>query len=165
MIQYSGLDEKSKEEVASFVGEEKYNNSYKKRWEAMVKRNNSILSWNWSAFLVNSLWVAYRKMFAIAYGYLGVYFVLNVLCGLLFDNLNISTVLDVAVWIGFPIFANIVYQQHVFKQVQKLKSVEDVQERHKQLEKKGGTSWGHMFLFLLASIAVEVVLYILFPQG
>ena len=90
-------------------------------------------SWNWSAFLVAPLWLAYRKM----YGY-GVWFLAGILL-LSLLNSQAAYYLTTIMYILFGIFGNYVYLCFIEKKVRQIGFLSG-HERSCFVAKNGGTS-------------------------
>ncbi len=54
--------------LSAFVGR-KYSTYYKAKWAGFDARHRT--AWNWAAFFAGPFWFAYRKMYAVAWIYLG----------------------------------------------------------------------------------------------
>ena len=153
------LDASTKEGLQAFVGV-KYDSRYKKRWDSMSDRHSK-LSWNWACFLFGPFWMAYRKMYKLSFGYLAVYFILELVVNMLGDGLSAIGFVDTIIWIGLTIFANYFYLVKSKNEVESRKSL-SAENRKKELSQAGGTSIGAVFAYGLASVILGSVIQIMF---
>ena len=116
-------------------GEERYivqNIGYYQRKFHKMRSGNKSTSWNWAAFFLAPYWCIYRKMYGIGAGVLGGAFVLSLL-GV------IGSVLLLAGYVVFGIFANGLYMQYVQKQNTVGSSLQEpMLTQH--IQKNGGTN-------------------------
>lgn len=149
----------SKEELfEAAVGEAKAD-YYVPRFMAYEEAGKAGLSWNWPAFLVTFPWLLWRRMWGTA----GLYFlaplVFSILIGIigafageasgaiLIGGLYIVFML--AMWIVPGMFGNAWYYAHCKSQIKEVSRREKVPaEQIAALEKKGGTSWVGLGVYL-----------------
>jgi Tfp pilus assembly protein PilE len=131
--------------------------------------------WNWSAFLVTSYWLLYRKMWVHA----AIYFVIPLLLLALFWVVGfvvgrgsgfLITLGDflylAAVFVGVPMYANALYYKHCKKMIAEVQAMtQDTQRQLDELSGKGGTSKSVVFLVMFLAIVgfVGVVAAIAIP--
>jgi hypothetical protein len=145
-----GADEETA--LNAFVGP-KYATYYRGKWAAILANKRA---WNWAIFFAGPFWLAYRKMYAYAWGYLG----LCILSDAIEHALHISDAATRFVFLGISIAmaqgGNDWYRRWTAKRISEL-GAHDVAE----LARKGGTSSGAVWLIVagfVAYIAVEVAL-------
>ena len=149
----------SKEELfEAAVGEAKAD-YYVPRFMAYEEAGKAGIGWNWPAFLVTFPWLLWRRMWGTA----GLYFlaplVFSILIGIigafageasgaiLIGGLYIVFML--AMWIVPGMFGNAWYYAHCKSQIKEVSRREKVPvEQIAALEKKGGTSWVGLGVYL-----------------
>jgi len=149
----------SKEELfEAAVGEAKAD-YYVPRFMAYEEAGKAGIGWNWPAFLVTFPWLLWRRMWGTA----GLYFlaplVFSILIGIigafageasgamLIGGLYIVFML--AMWIVPGMFGNAWYYAHCKSQIKEVSRREKVPaEQIAALEKKGGTSWIGLGIYL-----------------
>jgi type IV pilus assembly protein PilA len=85
-------------------------------------------SWNWPSFFITFLWLLYRRMYGLAFGYLILWpfaliillLVLELLLGQLAGALLYFLIAIVGQFIVAPMFANAVYHWHIKKRIETL---------------------------------------------
>lgn len=113
-------------------------------------------SWNWPCFLLGPYWLLYRKMFALAFGYI----ILNFIVTFLTES-PISLLLRIVT----AVFANGLYIHHCESKIRKIKiSYNSLDSNHyfSMLKKKGGTSIafpiGLILLTMIVTIAITLII-------
>ncbi len=122
-------NEITKSEMDLFIlkNPEYYDMKFKQMDRTVNKR-----TWNWSAFLIPVSWLLYRKMYVQA---LIMFIVRGVLAFIPFINI----ILNCAIYIGFGMYANSMYREHINKQFIEIE-LSGVENREMMIRKKGGTS-------------------------
>jgi hypothetical protein len=135
-----------------FIGPSKAN-FYLSKWE-----KDSLLSWNWPAFLFSWFWLGYRKLYSHLFILLGIFVIIDIFS---FYLGNQDSAIGMTFAILYGLFGNYFYQKHVERKIKKiLKEHGSLAERHVEITRKGGTSkWG-----ILASLGI-LVLYVLITMG
>ncbi|ADE11467.1 hypothetical protein Slit_1230 [Sideroxydans lithotrophicus ES-1] len=132
-------------------------------------------TWNWSAFLVTSYWLLYRKMWVQA----AIYFIIPLLLLALFWIVGFAVgrgsgflitlgnfLYLAAVFIGVPMYANAAYYKHCKKMIAEVQATtQDTQRQLGELAGKGGTSKSVVFLVMFLAIVgfVGIVAAIAIP--
>jgi hypothetical protein len=142
------LEEFDEEIIKSFV--QKNADYYLQKWRLMASTTSKI-SWNWSAFSFNILWLAYRKM----YFYTLFLFMISIVFSIV-PLLNFLPFL--AFWIGFGMFGNYLYAMYTYK---KLKGLELMAKDKNQLKslaiQKGGTS---TVVVIILALILSILLFL-----
>lgn len=127
--------------VANFVG----NNQpyYVTKWK-MMQKSGSKVSWNWSSFLMNTYWLMYRKLYAVA----AIKFVVDLI---LAELGTLGGVISLALWVCMGLFGNYLYFQHMEKCFREADALNEG-ERAIYLSKKGGTT--------IVPVVVMLILYV-----
>jgi Tfp pilus assembly protein PilE len=119
-------------------------------------------TWNWSAFLVTSYWLLYRKMWVQA----AIYFIIPLLLLALFWVIGFvvgrgsgflitlgNFLYLAAVFVGVPMYANAAYYKHCKKMIAEVQATTpDIQRQLGELSGKGGTSKSVVFLVMFLAI-------------
>lgn len=110
--------EVKEEELNLFAGDK--DNYYLKKWKNM-EESGKIIDWNWGAFLFQTLWMGYRKMYLYAAVFIGLLVYIDVV---LIASLHLPFQLGVDIFIGilFGIFGNRLYHKHAKKKISVIKS-------------------------------------------
>lgn len=111
--------------------------------------------WNWGAFLVPPLWLAYRKM----WGYTA-FAVVLILGAVIFDALTGNQVSGAVGAVGFTLglYGNTLYLRHVRDRVREIQSLSpDLAVQKQMLANAGGTSWIAALGVLALVVGVRVV--------
>lgn len=105
------------------------------------------------AFLFAPFYAAYRKMFGHS-----MIFLLIAVITMIMSNNSISTILVLSIYIAYGFYANKLYIKHCIKKINKItnKNTGFVDVNYACV-KKGGTSIGLVFLFLLIAIIVIAI--------
>ncbi len=150
MIVKKLLEEFDEETIRLFV--QKNADYYIAKWKIMAASGSKI-SWNWSAFLFNSWWFGYRKMYLYAF----IYILLNILSIVpLF-----GFIFWIFLWIMVGMFGNYLYAKKTYETLSILKSAySDEQIFKNMVAKEGGTTVFGVILVILVAIAVYITLLI-----
>jgi hypothetical protein len=132
---------------------------YQVKWAALeIAKNRK--SWNWAAFFFGPFWLAYRKIYVYAWGYVGLLAAAGV-CQLAFHfDDNATTPGFLVVGLVIAIQGNYLYKVHVEKSVARIVARSDPQDAAVELAKRGGTSVGAAIGLLAGMVAVAVGLAI-----
>lgn len=148
------------EDMIIYVG--KNSDFYDQKWKTAETKGTS---WNWPGFLFAIGWLGYRKMYKhvllISLFFLLIDIFLYFLdsfynIGFILESLDNGLGIGLAVFIGF--YGNILYRKHTQKNVLLIRNTEpNLKEREFQLRKKGGASWGGVFI----AIGIFLLFYFL----
>ncbi len=127
---------------------------YEAKW-ATPKFRRSKQSWNWAAFFGGELWFAYRKMYAYAWGMMGLYFI-DELCQAIFhyDGSRTLPLFCVVIPIAVGRMGNYMYKLHVNKLTAEIVATQSADYAQAELVRQGGTSIGAAFVFLVIPICI-----------
>ena len=149
-------DDPQQTELIAFVGRNaKY---FLPRWE----RAQGNYGFNWAAFFLGPLWMAYRKMYRVTAIYLGIVVLLTVAELIVFDLLlkeEMPRVVDRVITIGLAIgcgyLANSLYLKHARRAIDRAHREEpEPVARLALLRRRGGTSWLAVFVLILIFIGI-----------
>lgn len=126
---------------------------YTRKWEE-AQRKGGIQSWNWPAFFLGFLWMAYRKM----YKYCGI-FIAVISVETLFElilNLPqaISSGLNIGLAVCFGMFGNYLYKLHVEQKVREISAQGSPAQINAELARQGGTNVGAAIGFAVLLLVV-----------
>ncbi|MGR6033932.1 MAG: DUF2628 domain-containing protein [Candidatus Nitrosoglobus sp.] len=137
--------------LQNFVG--KNFEYFRKKWE-IAERKESKFAWNWAAFLIGPIWLAYRKM----YLYLGILIAFIIIESLIDYAFNLpnstSNAIDAAIGFVFGNQGNYLYKLHVDRKVKQIISKSGFQNTTAELKRLGGTSIGAA----LGSVVIIIVI-------
>ena len=136
------------------LGEKNYT-YYLKKFEKFDQQPPGLkASWNWSAFLCSGLWALYRKMYGWFFIFCGVSLLSNVLekAGIA----GLGTLILLALWIFFTIFANSLYFGSIKKKIAAAQLIpKEESELLEYLRYKGGV---HAWVWVLGLLPVIGIL-------
>lgn len=146
---------------AAFVGD---NYAYYARRWASIARSGQRFSFNWPAFWLNFVWLAYRKMYLYAFLYVlfivvesAIEIVLNVP-----DRAGLAIALAIGVVTGG--YANYVYRLHAEKIIAGVEAAQS-QDAAAEAARRGGTSLvAGIASILFALLALTAALYVADPS-
>jgi len=156
----------SEQEVISFV--QRNADYYLGKWKKL-HQTGSKLSWNWAAFLFNTLWLFYRKMYAYGFAVIGLSIVANILTlpfiiqnpdstASLFATL-VSWLFSLGIWFLIGIYGNYLYYKKFVNTYYSLKNqVSDSDVLLEILKYKGGTNWAAAILLLVVLLGLGAIL-------
>lgn len=151
--------------IRTFVGDA--DNYYIRKW-SQVKNPETDISWNWVAFVIPVMWLAYRKQFEMLYllmlGSFGLSFFLasTVLPLLPGDEGMVRFILVVVsgliIRIPMSLYANMIYYRHMLRKLRKVAAENVGTERYEQMVRKAGgySYWGIAVVFLINGILRSV---------
>jgi hypothetical protein len=120
---------------------------YEEKFKKM-REKNSLINWNWGAFLLGPIWFGYRKMYAMALvtmamaGFFGILFQYQL-------AMIVSVILDVAM----GLFGDRIYLEHIARLERKIGKVSQ-DKKPAFIRRHGGVAVGFvMILFLIYWIA------------
>lgn len=155
-IHISKLDEDTLEELDLYVGQNY--DFFKEKWKKIKPDSTFKISWNWASFFFGLSYYAFRKMYRLAYLYLGIIilgeFLLFYLIktGIPFGSL-------VLLHVVIALTANSNYQVHAIKHVINLKNLyPNRDERLEIIKIQGRTSWLGALVFVLVFIIFTFLL-------
>lgn len=154
------------QEVRAFVG--KKADYYLGKWNN-PKNKGSNMGWNWAAFLAGMFWLGYRKMYKIVLIILGAFVAFDIVSYIInnpaMDKMNNTIGIVVAAVLG--ISGNYYYFKHTQKNIEDVKQQfpNNLQEQEAALRKRGGSSWGGVFivlglfaLYLIINIVISMII-------
>lgn len=147
---------------AAFVGDNYA--YYARRWASMA-RSGKRFSFNWPAFWLSFVWLAYRKMYL--YAFLYVLFIVVESAIEIFLNVPDRAGLAIALAIGVATggYANYVYRLHADKIIAEIKAASGPQDAAAQAARRGGTSLvAGVASVLFALLALMAGLYVADPS-
>lgn len=153
----SRYNNEATQDLMLFIGEK--NTEYYMEKYTRYQQNESFSSWNWAAFFLNIYWLLYRKMYGYAAAFFGVQFVIILLTSVF------APILNLALAIGFGMFANQIYIKFALSKVRSLKfaipgmSVEDIKRR---IAANGGTNLAAPLILLGIVVVLSIILFVLF---
>ena len=121
---------------------------YKHKWEA-VERRRSRQTWNWGAFWVGFVWMAYRKMYLYSCIYIGA-----VLLAIVWIPDNIFRLFSIATTILVATQSNALYKFYATKKALKITSTNNPEQARLELARQGGTNIGAALVALIAYILI-----------
>ncbi|MBE9610580.1 DUF2628 domain-containing protein [Chitinilyticum piscinae] len=147
--------------AARFVGK-RFNDYYGPRWG----RSNP--GWNWAAFLLGSVWMAYRKMYGYCMIFLGLVIAETVLEIVLNVPDSIGRMISIAIGVAFGITGTRLYQHHVQTRCAHIAELPQA-EQEAAIRRSGGTSWpgaiGMLVLMLALVFGIFTVAEIVLSAG
>ncbi|MEG9860467.1 DUF2628 domain-containing protein [Stenotrophomonas sepilia] len=132
---------------------------YRERWQLDQPPPRTRPTWHWPGFLFGVLWMMYRKMHRVAVLWMSAMFVLNVVENLL----RVPPVFSLAITLGLNAFvatkANDWYLAHCRRQLVLAQgsAAGDQARLGIELEQRGGTSIGGVFIGLGMALAVAAL--------
>lgn len=154
-------------EARAFIGKE--TDYYLKKWQPILEGRSQRAGFNWAAFFLTGLWLAYRKMFKGAFIYCGIILIVSFLRS--FYTLAILfkpeppvaiDILEGLVYLATSIicgtFGNIWYLSRTRKGINEIRT-QGLQDKayFQSLSKSGGTSLGKSLGFLILSFLCAIV--------
>lgn len=153
----------SQQAYAAFVG--RNFQVYRRKWR-LDRPGHNASGWHWPAFLFGAFWMLYRRMYAVAAGWIAALLGLSFLESLI----NASSALSSAITLGASATAgalgNHLYLRHADSIIAEARAVHrgNTQALHAELAARGGTRWSAVVLGLLAYMAVLGGLAFLFER-
>lgn len=122
---------------------------YIAKWKIMQTANSKV-SWNWSAFLFSVAWLAFRKMYPLAFLF-SVLLLIEMIIE--FETGIPSTVgfaFGILISISFGLFGNYLYLKRSERKLAEVKfTIPDPKMRNRKLKQTGGTSAAGAIVFSL----------------
>lgn len=138
-------------DLANFVGriKEAY---YMPRFENIIDRGTKV-GWNWPAFFVPVMWMAYRKM----YVYAAILYIYQIASSFITTKMSgaassVLSVLGILVTFGIPMFANYIYYNFACKKIDECNDIHNETERAEKIKQLGGTNTLAVVIALVISI-------------
>lgn len=144
----------SESATANFIGP-KYR-YYEAKWATPQFRENA-QSWNWAAFFGCGLWLAYRKMYAYAWGMVGLQIITNLCIAMIHVDHVLFIAWRVAIALVIGTMGNFIYRFHIDKQAAEIVATKTADNAQAELVRRGGTSVVAVFVFLVLSVGIEYV--------
>lgn len=136
----------SEEEINTFISKNQM--FYLGKFDQISMTGNK-KTWNWSAFLVGTYWMLYRKMYLQGV----IYCVANLLLACI---PVIGWLLNLGLWIGLGAFANSLYLDHINKKFQEINCA-DSSYRQTLIKKNGGTNMVLPIVLLIIPIIIAII--------
>ncbi|MDO8289084.1 MAG: DUF2628 domain-containing protein [Parvibaculum sp.] len=142
--------------------------TYRSKWTSMFNRSQSMQklattrSWNWSAFLLTSSWLFYRKMYGAAIG-VSVAMLAGAIVELVWDISTTGGAIGLSVVLGM--LGNAFYFQHVNKTLEKYRNAGSPEALSDAIHSLGGTSWPIAILGTLGTVVVFFVVFMVLDQS
>ena len=131
-----------------------------RKWE-IAEQKKSKTSWNWAAFVFGGAWMAYRKMYIYSWIFLGVV-VLEILCEYAFGfPEKFSNIINISIAVTVGLQGNSLYKQHVEKKTREIIAMNTPDQAQNELVRQGGTNIGATIGFIVALIAIAMLLALL----
>ena len=125
-----------------------YFNQFKK-----LNNQYSKITWNWAAFMCNSLWFIYRKMYTTG--------ILFMIAGFILSMIPVvGTLLSWGVSIVSGLFGNYIYKEHAYTKISEAKVMDHMTKRV-YIGDRGGTSTGAVFLAIAILFVVTIIISVL----
>lgn len=128
---------------------------YMEKWQKYMDDENSLSpSWNWAAFLFGFLWLAYRKMYLLAFLAIPINFI-----SILVNSSLFTSIISWSLCFLLALFGNKLYFHHSKNQIKKIKekNYEDKILENKILN-RGGTSIGALAAYILTCFLFAFIL-------
>lgn len=138
--------------IAQFVGPKA--DYYDRKWRELEIKKSAV-SWNWAAFFLGPLWLAYRRMYLLASLLIVLMFCSNLALILLSADIDIvlGLILGIVQMILLGMFGNALYRKHVTGEVALIESLhQDDMARAVALARKGGRSLPAAFGFAVLCV-------------
>lgn len=155
-ISHSSQLEQSDALLKAYVGERKQD-YYFEKWGIGNKQ-----TWNWAAFFLSFFWLGYRKMYKFIIYFLLAFIVIDMI--VYFSNYHLDVVnkyVGLAVAVALGISGNLLYKDHAQKEIEKIKATSSEEQILEMTKKRGGTSWGGVWIALGLLIAYAIISAIL----
>lgn len=139
---------------------------YTRKWELMSDRKSKS-SFNWAAFFLTFLWMAYRKMYLYSFATIG----LTMLSGVLGILINPSGIFSNSVGFGISLATgfggNYWYKKHAENKIKMITaSATNLEAAKLVLAKQGGVSWWSVFGFTtIFAIFIAIAIFIEIQMG
>lgn len=146
------------EAIQTFIG--KKHDYFLGKWE-QAQRNNRTMSWNWPAFLIGPVWLAYRKMYAYTWMVIGFIVLESVVEYALDLPSQVGSGVGIAIGVVLGMHGNHLYKLHVHKKVKEITTTARTDLVDDQLRRRGGTSVPAVFAYIGILIVTVVVLTII----
>lgn len=158
----------SRRELQAFVGPKA--SYYLRKWAPALEGNRRDTGFNWAAFFLCGLWIAYRKMYVIAFVVYGVAALESLLEDFLFVRIlgepeppaSVDRLITLGISIICGVYGNRWYLSHTRKMVAETKA-QGLQDKALlyALSKRGGTSLlASLGLFLLFCVTVFFTVFL-----
>lgn len=142
------------DDLRLFVGIDN-SNYYLEKWEKYIENENSLSpSWNWAAFLLGFPWLAYRKMYFLAF--LGI--LINFI-SFIINSSVFSSVINWSLCFLLALFSNKLYFHYSKNQIKKIKvKHSEDKDLESQILNRGGTSIEALASYILAYFLLAFIL-------
>ncbi|MDO5653070.1 MAG: GYF domain-containing protein [Brachymonas sp.] len=140
---------------------------YASKW-AEAERNNAAISWNWAAFFLGPLWMAYRKMYVYCAVFVAITFV-TTSAGLLM-RVPIATLeswyrfAGPAVSMLFGLFSNHLYKAHALRKINNTTAPDGAEQLASQIVRQGGASLLSVLAVVTATLVASLVMAMILAQ-
>lgn len=150
-------------EVRAFIGKEA--DYYFKKWQPILEGQGQWAGFNWAAFFLTGVWLAYRKMYKVIF----IYYAIRIIGGIFLwailrkhiESNILEILVDIAACIVCGTFGNMWYLSYTQKAIDGIRSQGLQEEAYLQsLSKLGGTNLSLSIGFCILSIVLEVLNYL-----
>ncbi|WP_066304055.1 DUF2628 domain-containing protein [Bacillus sp. FJAT-29814] len=143
------------------------------KW-SKIKEKDRKRGWNWAIFFLGPFWFGYRKMYLYVAYFAIIYFLIDLFLYLMeyqfseenyyFDSTVNFLVFPVSIF--FAMFGNYFYLKHTNRNIEKVNLMPFTDEQKKTwLKRKGGRSWGGVFISLLILFGYGITTALLLPTN
>lgn len=127
----------------------------------IMRDDDTVVTWNWSAFLFPSFWFVYRKMYKIGLGLFVFNQVLSIVLRLFSVSSLYRSLISTSICIIFGFIGNSLYMHSVEKTIESLKDLQGEERNQLYLKRKGVNTRAVILLLcvnlLIAWIAMRFI--------
>lgn len=157
--QGSAIDETAA--LAAFIGPRSA--YYLAKWETLKNKNTS---WNIAAFFLGVFWLAYRKMYANAFIFIGIIVAFNFFEALLHIPTQIGNIFGLVLAIMLGRYGNYLYKLHAQKKTSEvIRSKGLTESALSELKQQGGTQLAASIGIAVLFVALMGGIVVLFDSG
>lgn len=160
VFELSSIGNFNEQEVRAFIGKEA--DYYLKKWQPILEGRGCWAGFNWAAFFLTGVWLAYRKMYKATFIYYGTRIVGGIFLGAILgehiESNFLEILVDLVAGIVCGTFGNIWYFFRTQKAIDGIRLPGLQEEVHLQsLSKLGETNLGLSIGLCILSIVLEVL--------
>lgn len=128
---------------------------YMEKWQHYMEYEHSPNpTWNWAAFLFGFLWLAYRKMYILAFLVIPINFI-----SLLVNSSAFTALINWSICFFLALYGNKLYFLHSVRQIKKLKEKNyQGDELQAKILTNGGTSVESVFIFFIINFLCAFII-------
>lgn len=142
--------------MRSFIGDK--HGYYERKW-AEADQRNTRHSWNWAAFFFGLFWMAYRKMYRLAWIFGGIAFAEGALDYGFHLPEAVTNAMNLALAIVIGMQGNQWYRNHATARVAAITAATPAASLRAELAREGGTNPVAALAVLAGLVAIGAVLY------